>query len=72
VGEETFVKWNVDILLNWCDITLTRRSYSSADRVCLSSSFEKVEELAYIGGYLAHLRYIDFSPTQKSSLPQHG
>jgi hypothetical protein len=25
-----------------------------------------------IGGYLAHLRHIDFSPTQKSSLPQHG
>jgi hypothetical protein len=25
-----------------------------------------------LAGYLAHLRHIDFSPTQKSSLPQHG
>jgi hypothetical protein len=62
VGEETFVKWNVDILLNWCDITLTRRSYSSADRVCLSSSFEKVEELAY-----SRLLFVGFSFAQRNS-----
>jgi hypothetical protein len=27
---------------------------------------------AHIGGYLAYLRHIDFSLTQKSSLLQHG
>jgi hypothetical protein len=30
------------------------------------------DDYVAIGGYLAHLRHIDFSPTQKSSLPQHG
>jgi hypothetical protein len=44
-------------------------NFIDASRKGLELGRDRLRICRTIGGYLAHLRHIDFSPTQKSSLP---